>query len=192
MKRIAIIDDNAKERFVVKGLVEECGFIVAAEGSNGQEAVEICRAKGPDLVIMDVKMPVKDGVCAASEIWRECPVPVVLLTAIGDEDTVRRAAQAGVMAYLMKPVRLEDLRPAIELALSRFQEFQNLKKENRDLKNAMQERKLIERAKGLLMERERLSENEAFSRIRKISMDKRKTMAEIAEVLIMAFEGKNG
>jgi len=192
MKRIAIIDDNAKERFVVKGLIEECGFTVVAEGSNGEEAVEICRTKSPDIVIMDVKMPVKDGVCAASEISRDCPVPVVLLTARGDEDTVKRAAEAGVMAYLMKPVRLEDLRPAIELALTRFEEFQMLRKENRDLKNAIQARKSIEKAKGLLMEREKLSENSAFSRIRKISMDKRKSMAEIAEVIIMAFEGKNG
>jgi two-component system, response regulator PdtaR len=188
MKNLAIIDDNASERFVLKGLVEAGGFRVIAEGGNGLEAVNICRDRSPDLVIMDVKMPLRDGIEAAAEINRQYQIPVVLLTARDDEETVRRAASAGVMAYLVKPIRQEELIPAVELAISRSLELRILKKENQDLKRALQERKVIEKAKGLLMEKKKISEEEAFSRIRSISMDKRKSMAEIAEVIILALE----
>ena len=198
MIKIAIIDDNASERTILKGLVEDSGFAVVAEGINGQEAVDICRLKSPDLVIMDVKMPVKDGVKggikggieAAAEISRLCPTPVVLLTASDDEDTINRAVEAGVMGYLIKPVRQEDITPAIKLAMSRFLEFEILKRENRDLKNSLQARKAIEKAKGLLMEKEGLSEAAAFARIRKISMDRRQSMTDIAEIIITALEDK--
>ncbi|MDP2690667.1 MAG: response regulator [Deltaproteobacteria bacterium] len=192
MKNIAIVDDDSSARFVLKGLVEEAGFRVVAEGVDGAEAIEICKAKAPDLVIMDVHMPIKDGIEAAGEIGRACPTPVILLTARDDEETVRRAAGAGVMAYLVKPVREEELLPAIELAISRFSEFRLLREENAELKGALQARKTIEKAKGLLMAREKMSEGEAFARIRKISMDKRKSMAEIADVIILAFEKKEG
>lgn len=191
MRTIAIIDDDISERLVLKGLAEESGFNIIAEGANGAEAVEICRLKTPDIVIMDVKMPVKDGIEAAAEINRTSQIPVVLLTGSDDEETVRRAAEAGVMAYLMKPVRQEELLPAVELAISRSLEFKMLRKENADLKNALEARKIIEKAKGLLMERERITESDAFARIRRISMDKRLPMTEIAEVIINAFE-KNG
>ncbi len=188
MKSIAIIDDDVSGRTVLKGLIEESGFHVVAEGGNGAEAIGICRDRSPDLIIMDVKMPVKDGIEAAAEINRLYQTPVVILTARDDEDTVKRAASAGVMGYLVKPVRLEELIPAIELAMSRSLEFKTLRKENEDLKKTLRARKVIEKAKGLLMEKEKISEEEAFSRIRKISMDKRKTMAEIAEVIILALE----
>ncbi|MBI5887562.1 MAG: response regulator [Deltaproteobacteria bacterium] len=190
MIKIAIIDDNASERTVLKGLAEDSGFTVVAEGANGQEAVDICRLKSPGLVIMDVKMPVKDGIEAAAEISRLCPTPVVLLTASDDEDTITRAVEAGVMGYLVKPVRQEDITPAIKLAMSRFLEFEMLKRENRDLKNTLQARKAIEKAKGLLMEKEGLSEAAAFARIRKISMDRRQSMTDIAEIIITALEDK--
>ncbi len=192
MKNLAIIDDNSSERVVLKGLVEASGFRVIAEGGNGLDAVNICGEKSPDLVIMDIKMPVKDGIEAAGEVNRRYQIPVVLLTARDDEETVKRAASAGVMAYLVKPVRLEELIPAVELAISRSLEFKALRKENEDLKKALQARKLIEKAKGLLMEKEKMSEDEAFSRIRRISMDKRKTMTEIAEVIILALEKESG
>lgn len=190
MRRIAIIDDDSSERLVLKGLVEEAGYSVVAEAADGVEAVKVCEESGPDLVIMDVKMPLKDGIEATSELQRSSPTPVVLLTASADAETVRRAAEAGVMAYLVKPVREEELAPAIELAIERFREFGVLRRENDDLKKTLLARKTIEKAKGLLMEREGLSESEAFSRIRKISMDKRKSMTEIAEVIILAFEAK--
>lgn len=188
MRRIAIIDDNPMERLVLKGFIEDAGFTLVAEGVSGTEALGICRLHSPDLLIMDVKMPGKDGIEAAEEISRLCPIPIVLLTGCDDEETIKRAAEAGVMGYLMKPVRGEEIAPAVELAISRFSEFTALRKENENLKNTLQARKLIEKAKGLLMEREGLSETESFTRIRKISMDKRKSMAEVAEVIIMAFD----
>lgn len=188
MKRIAVVDDNASERLVLKGFIEAAGFELAAEGINGLEAIEICRSTRPDLLILDVRMPVKDGIEAAREISRSFPTPIVLLTADEDDETVRRAAEAGVMAYLMKPVRAEHISPAIEFAISNFNEIKALKDENENLKKTLEGRKIVSKAKGLLMEKEGLSEREAFARIRKISMDKRKSMAEIAEVLIMAFE----
>ncbi len=140
---------------------------------------------------MDYKMPVKDGIEAAVEIGKTCPTAVVLLTAYDDEKTIRTAAEAGVMAYLVKPVRPEELLPAVEVAISRFKEFEALRKENVGLKDAVEARKIIEKAKGLLMEKEGLNENEAFVRIRNISMDRRKTMREIAEILVLALEGKD-
>ncbi len=188
MKRIAIADDDRASRLVLKGLVQECGYSVVAEAANGVEAVEVCLKNSPDLIIMDVGMPVKDGIAAAADINRLCPMPVVILTAKDDEDTVRRAIEAGVMGYLVKPVRIEELTPAIELAISRFVEWNSVRKENLDLKTELASRKTIEKAKGLLMSKEGMTENEAFTRLRKISMDRRKTMVEIAEVIILAFE----
>ncbi|CAG0965480.1 partial putative transcriptional regulatory protein pdtaR, partial [Anaerolineae bacterium] len=105
MRRIAVVDDNPSERLVLKGFLEEAGLLIAAEGASGAEALDICRRSSPDLLIMDVKRPGKDGIEAAEEIGRQCPTPIVLLTGSGDEETIRRAADAGVMGYLMKPVR---------------------------------------------------------------------------------------
>lgn len=190
IRRIVIVDDNESERKVLKGLLEDGGFSVVAEGANGAEAVEICKAKSPDLVIMDVSMPVKDGIEAAGEINRFCHTAVILLTACDDDETIKKAVDAGVMGYLAKPVRHEELMASVKLAISRFEEAELIKKENRDLKNTLQARKIVERAKGLLMEKEGLSEAEAFSRIRKISMDRRQSMAAIAEIIIHALEEK--
>ena len=172
MRRIAVVDDNPTERFILKGFLEDAGLEVVAEGTDGTEALAICRQYLPDLLIMDVKMPGKDGIEAAAEIGRLFPTPIVLLTGCDDEETIKKAAEA----------------PAVELAITRFREFVDLRKENEELKNTIQARKLIEKAKGLLMEREGLSEADSFTRIRKISMDKRKSMAEVAEVIIMAFD----
>lgn len=190
MKRIVIIDDEPSARLVLKGLVEDAGHKVVAEGENGVDAVNACRETKPDLVIMDVRMPVKDGIEAAMEITRFFPAPIMLLTASDDEETIMRAVAAGAMAYLVKPVRAEDLVPAIEFACARFTELKDLKTENAGLKTALDSRKVVEKAKGLLMEKERLTENEAFARLRKISMDKRKSMAEIAEVIILALDNE--
>lgn len=188
MRKIAVVDDNPSERLILKGFLIDAGCDLVAEGADGSEAIDICKRSAPDLLVMDVKMPGKDGIEAALEISRDCPTPIVLLTGCDDEETVRRAVEAGVMAYLVKPVRPEELGPAIELAISRFQEFSALRRENDDLKKTLHARKIIEKAKGLLMERESMSEPEAFARIRKISMDKRKSMAEVAEVIIMALD----
>ncbi len=190
MRNVAIIDDSPSERLVLRGLVEDIGFRVVAEGANGREALDICMRSSPDILIMDVSMPEKDGIEAASDISKRCPTPVVLLTGKDDEETIRRAVDSGAMAFLVKPVRTEELVAAMELSISRFREFRLLREENESLKNTLEARKLIEKAKGLIMEKEGVSEAEAFKRIRKISMDKRKSMKEIAEVIILALEGR--
>lgn len=189
-KKIIIIDDNSDQRLVLKGLLIDIGCEVIGEGKSGLEAVELMHRLSPDVVLMDVKLPGMDGIEAAMAINKLKPIPVILLTAKKDEETIKRAVEAGVMAYLVKPVREEDLLPAIELATTRFAEFQTVRKENIDLKETIEARKVIERAKGLLMEKEGLSERDAFSRIQKLSMDRRRSMKEIAEILIAALEGR--
>ena len=190
MRKVAIIEDDPVERLVLKGLIDEFGCEVVAEGSDGLEAIEICKTHSPDILFMDVKMPGKDGIEAAAEISRLCPTPVVILTATDDKETIRRAAEAGAMAYLVKPVRGEELLPAIELAISRFSEFRKLREENIDLKNTLEARKVIDKAKGLLMAKEGLTEGEAFSRIQRTSMNRRIPMKEVAKGLILTLEGK--
>ena len=188
-RKLVIIDDNADQRFVLKGLLTDIGCEVIGEGSSGLDAMELMQKLSPDAVLMDVKLPGMDGIEAAMAINKLKPTPVILLTAKKDEETIKRAADAGVMAYLVKPIREEDLLPTIELAISRFKEFQIVSKQNLELKESIEARKVIERAKGLLMEKEGLSERGAFSRIQKLSMDKRRPMKEIAEILIAALEG---
>jgi len=174
----------------LKGLLTDIGCEVIGEGKSGLEAVELLQKLSPDAILMDVKLPGMDGIEAAMAINKLKPTPVILLTAKKDEETIKRAVEAGIMAYLVKPIREEDLLPAIELAISRFREFQVVRKENIDLRESIEARKTIERAKGLLMEKEGLSESDAFSRIQKISMDRRRPMKEIAEILITALEGR--
>jgi response regulator NasT len=141
---------------------------------------------------MAVGLPGADGITAARQIMEEVPTPIVILTSHRDSQTIRRATEAGVMAYLIKPVREEELQPAIEMAIGRFREFMTLRKENANLKRALEERKVIERAKGILMEREGLAEGEAFTRIRKASMKSRRPMVEIARALLTAEEVSRG
>ena len=188
MKNIAIADDNFAHRMVLRGLLEELGYKVTAEGQNWAEAVMICGRHRPDAIILDIRMPVKSGIEAATEITALYQTPVILLSAHNDQETAELAAKAGVMAFLAKPVRQEELTPAIVLAISRAAEFNMLRAEADGLKGALSARKSIEKAKGILMERDNITENEAFSRIRQISMDKRRQMADIAEAIILAFE----
>lgn len=154
--------------------------------------MDLTRSIQPDLIFMAVGLPGADGITAARQIMEEMPTPIVILTSHRDSQTIRRATEAGVMAYLIKPVREEVLRPAIELAIGRFREFITLRKENANLKRALEERKVIERAKGILMEREGLPEGEAFTRIRKASMKSRRPMVEIARALLTAEEVSRG
>lgn len=189
-RKIIIVDDNQDQRFVLKGLLTDIGCEVVGEGKSGLDAMELIQKLSPDAILMDIKMPGMDGIEAAMAINKLKTTPVILLTAKKDEETIKRAVEAGIMAYLVKPIREEDLLPAIELAISRFREFQVVRKENIDLRESIEARKAIERAKGLLMEKEGLSESDAFSRIQKISMDRRRPMKEIAEILITALEGR--
>lgn len=189
-RKIVIIDDNKDQRTVLKGLVEEHGCEVIGEGKSGFDAIELMQKLSPDAILMDIKMPGMSGLEAVTAINQLKPTPVILLTGKQDNETVKKAVEAGVMAYLVKPIRGEELSPTIELAISRFNEFQAVRKENIDLKQTIEARKIIEKAKGLLMEKERLSEKDAFSRIQKVSMDQRRSMKEIAEILITALEQK--
>ena len=189
-RKLIIIDDNPDQRAVLKGLLTDIGCEVIGEGNSGLEAVELMQQLSPDAILMDIKMPGMDGIEAVTAINQLKPTPVIILTGKKDEETVKRAVEAGVMAYLIKPLREEELLPTIELAISRFNEFHAVLKENLDLKQTIEARKVIERAKGLLMAKEGLTEKDAFSRIQKISMDRRRPMKEIAEILITALEGK--
>lgn len=189
-RKVAVVDDNPQERFVLKGILKDLGCEVIGEGATGLEAVELAQRLNPDVILMDVKMPGMNGVEASTLINQLQPTPIIIFTGRGDEETVRRAIESGVMAYLVKPVREEELLPAIELAISRFKEFKALQEEVKDLKGVLEARKVIERAKGLLMEKEGLTEREAFSTIQRMSMDMRRPMKEVAEKLITVLGGK--
>ncbi|MGZ4389649.1 MAG: ANTAR domain-containing response regulator, partial [Gaiellaceae bacterium] len=164
--RILVAEDETIIRLDLRELLERAGFDVCAEARDGVEAVELARSSQPDLAIMDVKMPRLDGIDAARSILDERPIPIVMLTAYGQEELVARAVEAGVFGYLVKPFREQDLLPAIQAARARFEELQAVREEAESLADALAARKAIERAKGLLMEREGLSERDAFARLR--------------------------
>ncbi len=186
--RILIAEDETIIRLDLRGLLEGAGFEVCAEARDGLEAVELARSKRPDLAILDVKMPRLDGIEAARRILDERAIPIVMLTAYGQRELVARAVEAGVFGYLVKPFREAQLGPAIDVTLARFREFEQLNKELGDTREALEARKVIERAKGFLMERYGLNEAEAFRRIQKRSMDNRKPMKEVAEAILLASE----
>jgi response regulator NasT len=190
--RIIIADDESLIRMDLREMLGHLGYEVIAEASDGQTAVELARKLLPDLVIMDIKMPDMDGISAASELSREHIAPVVLLTAYSENSLIGRAKDAGVCGYLVKPFRETELMPVIELALARFSELRDLEREVTDLKEALETRKLVERAKGVLMEVHGLREADAFNRMRKTSMDNRKSMREVAEAILLTHEVQTG
>ena len=189
-RKVVIIDDRDEQRFILSKFLKIAGHKVIGEGENGKEAVALAKKLKPDLMIMDVKMPEMDGIEAAKEINSTSPVPIVLFTAKNDPGTIDKAKDAGVMAYLVKPIEEKEINPTIELAISSFQEFQALRQENLNLKETIKAGKIIEKAKGLLMGMENISEKKAFRRIQKISMDRRKAMKEIAEAILMTYGEK--
>ncbi len=184
--RILIGDDESIRLMSLRKQLQTLGYQVVAEASNGAEAVALAAATRPDLAILDIKMPGEDGIEAAQEITRGRPIPIILLTAYNETELVERAAQANISAYLMKPVAEEDLLPAITLALIRFRQFEALRREVSDLREALEARKVIERAKGILMRRLNLSEEEAFRRLQRQSQDGNRRLAQVAEAIIMA------
>lgn len=186
--RIIIADDESLIRLDLREMLMHLGYEVIAEAGDGRTAVDLAIRLRPDLLIMDIKMPDLDGISAAEELTRERIAPVVLLTAYSDQVLVERAREAGVVGYVVKPFREAELMPVIELARARFEEFRTLEKEVGSLKDALETRKVIERAKGVLMEVHGLRESEAFHRIRKTSMDARKSMKEVAEAILLAHE----
>lgn len=184
--RVVIADDESIRLMSLKAQLESLGLQVVGEALNGKQAVDLVTRLKPDLAILDIKMPEMDGLEAAKQIASQYPIPVIVVTAYSERTLAERAIEAGVFAYLMKPISEEDLLPAILLAKSRFREFQDLTKGISDLKEALETRKLIERAKGILMERRNLSEAEAFRRMQIQSQNENKKLAEIAQAIIMA------
>ena len=182
--RVVIAEDEAIIRLDLKEILESEGYEVVGETGRGDEAVELVNSQSPDLAILDVKMPVLDGISAAERIAAERIAPVVILTAFSQRELVERARDAGAMAYLVKPFTKADLVPAIEMAVSRFAEIRALDGEIGTLRERLEVRKLLDRAKGLLQSQHGLSEPEAFRWIQKTSMDRRLTMRKVAEAII--------
>jgi AmiR/NasT family two-component response regulator len=181
--RVIVIEDESLIRMDVVATLQEAGYEVIGEGSDGEEAIRLATELEPDLVVMDIKMPKLDGISAAEKI-AELKIPVVLLTAFSQADLVTRAAAAGAMAYVTKPFKPTDLLPAIQIALSRHEELLSLETEVTDLNERLETRKLMDRAKGLLQGKMQLSEPDAFRWIQKASMDRRLTMAQVAKTVI--------
>ena len=184
--RIVIADNESIIRMDLKELLEEAGHTVVGEASDGVKAIELTRRHRPDLVVMDIKMPEMDGITAAKIISNEKIAPVLLLTAFSQKEIVEKAKDSGVLAYLVKPVKEANLFPAIEIALSRFQEFAELERELEEVKNSLETRKILDRAKGILMDAYNLNESEDYRRIQQYSMSKRKSIREVAEAIVEA------
>lgn len=188
--KILIADNESIIRMDLRELLEEAGHTVVGEAANGVLAVEMTRKIRPDLVIMDIKMPEMDGIAAAKLISNDRLAPVLLLTAYSQKEIVEKAKDSGVLAYLVKPVKESNLFPAMEIAISRFQEFMALELELQELKNSLETRKTLDRAKGILMDAYNLTEQEAFRRIQQYSMSRRKSIKEVAEAIIDAAKKK--
>ena len=184
--KVLIADDDPIIRLDLKQMLENLQYEVVAEAGDGREAVDLARTSQPDICILDVKMPVMDGIEAVSIITEEEIAPTILLTAYSDKELVDRAKEAGVFAYLVKPFKPSDLPPAIEVARSRFEQNKLLGKEVSNLNEKLEARKLIDRAKGILMDEQKVGESEAYRRIQLQSMNLRKTMREVAEAIILA------
>jgi AmiR/NasT family two-component response regulator len=183
-KRVLIAEDEALIRLDLREMLQEEGYEVVGEAADGEQAVTLATELIPDLVICDVKMPKMDGITAAAQIASKRIAPVVILTAFSQRDLIERARDAGAMAYLVKPFQKRDLFPAIEMATSRFAEIRALESEVTNLRERLEARKLIERAKGVLMSEHRMSEPEAFRWIQRAAMDNRTSMRAVAELVL--------
>ena len=184
--RILIADDESIRLLSLRAQLAALGHRVVAEASTGEEAVALAVSTQPDLAILDIKMPLVDGIEAAERITQARPIPIILLTAYSEAQLVERAAQANISAYLMKPVSEEDLLPALTLALTRFKQFQALRREVVDLREALEARKVIEKAKGILMRRLDLTEEDAFRRLQRQSQEGNRKLAQVAEAIVLA------
>jgi response regulator NasT len=186
--RVVVAEDEALIRLDLVEMLTEAGYEVVGQAGDGEAAISITEKEKPDLVVMDVKMPKLDGISAAERIANQRIAPVVILTAFSQRNLVERARDAGAMAYLTKPFTIEDLMPAIELAVSRFQEIKQLDAEVTDLQDQLKARKLIEKAKGILMKNLKINEPEAFKWMQKTAMDKRRSMTDVAQLVMDEFE----
>jgi two-component system, response regulator PdtaR len=186
--RVIIADDESLIRMDLREMLTNLGYLVVGEVGDGRSAVNLARELRPDIVLMDIKMPDMDGIEAAKVLTEERVAPVLLLSAYSQQELVQRAQQAGVAGYLVKPFRESDLAPAIEVALARFSEFRAVEREVGNLQEALETRKAVDRAKGILMDTQGLSETEAFRKIQKMSMDHRKSMRTVADAIILAHQ----
>jgi AmiR/NasT family two-component response regulator len=186
--RVVIADDESIIRMDLREMLTGLGYLVVGEAGDGLSVVNLARELRPDLVIMDIKMPDLDGIAAAKILTEERIAPVLLLTAFSQTELIDGAKDAGVVGYVVKPFRETELVPSIEIALSRFKEYRVIEKEAQNLRETLETRKLVERAKGVLMETSGLREAEAFRKIQKLSMNTRKSMREIAEAVLLAHQ----
>lgn len=186
MRRVLVIDDHDPSRTRLIKTLKDGGYEIAGEGGSGKAALLLAQTSAPDVILMAVGLADLDGLEAARDLMRSKPLPIVVVTSHYDAATVERAKQAGIMAYLAKPLRSEEVKPAIELAVSRFQDFASLREENSALKENLEARKLIERAKGLLMDQRKLTEEQAYSLLKKASMNMRKPMVDVAQAILVA------
>jgi AmiR/NasT family two-component response regulator len=186
--KIAVADDELDMRDYFQTILPLLGHSVVVAAQDGRELIQKCRETHPDLVITDIKMPDMDGIDAAALIYRDAPVPVILVSAYHDPEFVRRAEADYIMAYLVKPIKQADLEPTIAIAIRRFEQFQALRKEAADMKQALEDRKVIERAKGILMKKAGYDEHDAFRRLQRLASDKNRKLVDIAHMILTAEE----
>jgi len=186
--RIVVADDEADMRDYFRKMLPHLGHRLVAVAENGRDLVQLCKEQRPDLVITDIKMPDMDGIDAATEIYKSMALPVILVSAYHDAALIARAEADHIMGYLVKPIKQADLEPVIALAMRRFQQFQELRKEAADLRQALEDRKIIERAKGILMKKVQLDEHDAFRRLQKLASDKNLKLVEISRMVLTADE----
>ena len=185
---IVIADDEPDMREYFQHTLPRLGHTVVAAARDGRELVELCRTTEPDLVITDIKMPEMDGIDAAIQIYQDRPIPVILVSAHQDASLIERADMDHIMAYLVKPIKQGDLAPSIAIAVRRFEQFKTLRQEATDLRQALADRKVIEKAKGTIMKKSNLDESEAFRRLQKLASEKNCKLVEIASIILTAEE----
>jgi response regulator NasT len=186
--RIVVADDEPDMRDYFKKILPRLGHRVIAAAENGMQLVEECRKHKPDLVITDIKMPDMDGIDAAQQIYERQPMPIILVSAYHDSELIHRAEADHVLGYLVKPIKQGDLEPAIALAMRRFEQFEALRQEAADLRQALEDRKIIERAKGILMKKAEMDEQAAFRRMQKLASEKNLKLVELARIILTAEE----
>lgn len=182
--RVLIVDDESLIRMDLRDIIESCGHEVVAEGTNGVEALELCKKHKPDIILMDVKMPELDGIEAARQIGFHHEAPVVLLTSYSQQDLIDKARDSGVYGYLIKPLREEQLVPTLEMALGRYKSDAQLREKMAELEQSLEDRKIIQKGTGILMELYSISEVEAYNRIRTLSMNKQISIIETCNLII--------